>query len=142
MQIAAPTVDQTDLAAFLGIETDSLVTAVREGLPFDVYERLSSMLELGSRDLAALLSISERTLRRRKHAGKLETEESDRVLRLARILELAVMVFEGESARAVQWLTAPATLLGGESPLTRTDTEPGAREVEDMLYTIEFTMPA
>ncbi len=142
MQVAPPTIEHTDLAAFLGIENASLVTAVREGLPFDVYERLRSMLDLPSRDLAALLLISERTLRRRKQAGKLESEESDRLLRLARILELAHVVFEGNSERAVAWLTAPKTLLGGESPLARTDTEPGAREVEGMLYAVEFTMPA
>jgi putative toxin-antitoxin system antitoxin component (TIGR02293 family) len=69
-------------------------------------------------------------------------EESDRLLRLARVFELGVTVFEGDTERAVRWFTMPKSRLGGESPLERADTEPGIREVEDMLYTIEFTMAA
>lgn len=39
-------------------------------------------------------------------------------------------------------MVTPKSLLGGESPLQRADTDPGAQEVEDMLHAIEFTAPA
>jgi len=112
------------------------------GLPFDAYERLRTLLGIPSRELATVLSIPARTLQRRKQAGRLTAEESDRLLRLARLVALTLYVFEDDTDRAVRWLTAPKSLLDGESPLARADTEPGAREVEDMLYAIEFTMPA
>ena len=140
--IPAPAPERAGLATFLGLRAGSLVEAVREGFPFDVYERLRARLGVSARELAGVLSIPERTLQRRRRAGRLTRDESDRLLRVARLLELAVMVFEGDPVRAGRWLTAPKTLLGGESPLARADTEPGAREVEDMLYAIEFTMPA
>ena len=142
MAVASHIPDRADLAAFLGLRTQSLVTAVREGFSFEVYERLRATLGVSARELAEVLSIPARTLQRRKQAGRLTSEESDRLLRVARIVELALVVFEGDAERAVRWLTTPKTLLGGESPLARADTEPGAREVEDMLYAIEFTMPA
>ncbi len=142
MAVATRIPDRADLTTFLGLKAQSLVTAVREGLPFDVYERLRRMLGVSARELAEVLSIPERTLQRRRQAGRLTSEESDRLLRVAHLVELALVVFENDTERAVRWLTAPKSLLGGESPLARADTEPGAREVEDMLYAIEFTMPA
>ena len=134
--------ERADLPTFLGLKTKSLVAAVREGFPFNVYERVRVMLGLSARELAEVLSIPERTLQRRKQAGRLAPEESDRLLRLAYLVALALVVFEDDMERTARWLTAPKALLGGESPLVHADTEPGAREVEDMLYAIEFTMPA
>ena len=55
---------------------------------------------------------------------------------------MAVYVWEDNAEAAVRWLTTSKSLLGGESPLQHTDTGPGAREVEDMLYAIEFTTAA
>ncbi|MEQ9104967.1 MAG: DUF2384 domain-containing protein [Rhodothermales bacterium] len=134
--------DRSDLYEFLGLRQRNLVTAVREGLPFDVFERLHGILEVSGGELAEVLSIPDRTLQRRRKADRLTSEESDRLLRVAHLVNLAFMVFENDTARVVRWLTTPKSLLDGESPLARADTEPGAREVEDMLYAIEFTMPA
>lgn len=142
MAVVPSVPDRADLATLLGLHAQSLVAAVRAGFPFETYERLRAMLGVSARELAGVLSIPERTLQRRRQAGRLTAEESDRLLRVARLVGLALMVFEGDAEHAVCWLTAPKTLLGGESPLMRADTEPGAREVEDMLYAIEFTMPA
>lgn len=134
--------ERADLASFLGLEAQDLVAAVREGLPYESYERVLAHLGVSSREFAEVLSIPERTLQRRKKAGRLTPEESDRLLRVARLVELAETVFEGDTDRAVRWFTSPKSLLDGESPLSHADTEPGAREVEDMLYAIEYTMPA
>lgn len=134
--------DRSDLYEFLGLKQQNLVTAVREGFPFDVYERLLGVLEVSGGELAEVLSIPDRTLQRRRKAGRLTSEESDRLLRVAHLAQLALMVFEDDTERTVRWLTTPKSLLGGESPLARADTEPGAREVEDMLYAIEFSMSA
>jgi len=66
--------------------------------------------------LAPKLGISRATLHRRKAEGRLGPEESDRVLRFARLLGKAVEVFESEqNARA--WLSSPQVGLGGEAPL-------------------------
>lgn len=126
----------------LNVEGDQPVQSVREGLPFTAYERVQSFLSSPASELAAVLSISERTLARRKREGHLTKEESDRLVRLARLGERAVEVFDGDKQKAVRWLKAPKSVLQGETPLERADTEPGAREVEDMLHAIEYTAAA
>lgn len=139
--LAAVPLDQLDGTRLLGVEGSDVVAIVRTGLPAHALERLHDLLDLPVRDLAALLGIPPRTLTRRRQAGRLTPDESDRLLRLARLAELALAVFEEPDA-ARTWLTEPKRLLGGESPLAHADTAPGAREVEDMLYAIEFTAAA
>lgn len=130
----------------LGFSEDAtpavLIDTVRRGLSYEAFERLMSFLGISARELGEHLSISRRTLARRCKSGKLTPEESDRLLRLARLGEMALVVFEGQQASARRWLTEPKSLLSGESPLERADTEAGAREVENMLFAIEFTAAA
>lgn len=83
-----------------------------------------------------MLGISKATLHRRKLAGRLDSAESSRVVRFARLMGRAIEVMESED-RARQWLAAPQAALGGEVPLEYAETEVGAREVEDLLGRIE-----
>lgn len=134
--------DGTRLLGLLQLDCASEpARAVRDGFPVETFDRLKNFLGLPDRELAAALPISPRTLVRRRAAGHLSPEESDRLLRLARLAELALAVFEDTGAAAA-WLTEPKRLLDGETPLQHADTAPGTREVEDMLYAIEFTMAA
>jgi putative toxin-antitoxin system antitoxin component (TIGR02293 family) len=87
--------------------------------------------------LGGLLSISRATLHRRKAAGRLDSVESDRVVRFARLYGKAVDVM-GAADAARAWLSAPQAGLGGEVPLEYAGTEIGAREVEDLLGRIEY----
>lgn len=87
--------------------------------------------------LATLIGIPERTLARRKASGKLTTEESERLLRIAGIFEDAVDLFEGDVPAAVNWLTTLRKALGDRPPLSYARTEPGAREVENLIGRLE-----
>jgi putative toxin-antitoxin system antitoxin component (TIGR02293 family) len=145
--VSSPSSDHFDLngargADVLGLSPDALVASVRAGLPTEAFERLRELLGVPARELSGALSISERTLVRRREKGRLTPQESDRLLRLARLAELTLAVFEGDREGARAWLTEPKTLLGGEPPVERADTEAGAREVEDMLYALEFGFAA
>lgn len=134
----------TSLEDLLPAGQDDPIAAVRAGLPYAVLERVRGVRGvLGISDdlLAHALSVSERTLARRKEQGRLRPDESDRLLVLAEVARLAAQALDSlESARA--WLVAPHPLLGGESPLARLDTALGAEEVRTMLYHIEHSMPA
>ena len=77
------------------------------------------------------------TLQRRKASGRLEPDESDRLLRLARVYGKAIELFEGDNPAALQWLHAPLTALGGASPLAMSRTEPGSQEVERLITRLE-----
>jgi putative toxin-antitoxin system antitoxin component (TIGR02293 family) len=87
--------------------------------------------------LAPVLGIPERTLARRKVSGKLKPNESERLVRVMRIFEQSVELFEGDSAAAVQWLTSPHRALAGETPMNYARTELGAREVENLIGRLE-----
>ena len=114
--------------------------AVRRGFPAESFERLTGLLGVTAVELAAAAGLAPRTLTRRRAEGRLTPTESDRLLRLARLAELALVAFEDADAAAA-WLREPKRLFGGESPLRHADTAPGARAVEDALYAIEFTAP-
>ncbi len=145
--LRAVPLDRLDGTRLLGLsgegtrEANAPVAYVRDGLPTEAFDRLQAFLGCPSSTLAGALGLAPRTLARRRQSGRLAPEESDRLLRTARLAELALVVFE-EADAAAAWLTTPKRLLGGETPLERTDTAPGAREVEDMLYAVEFSMPA
>ncbi len=99
-------------------------------------EELRIALGLPMEKLAPLLGISKATLHRRKIAGKLAAFESDRVVRLARLLGMACFVMASKEAGR-QWLCSPQVGLGGAVPLEYAETELGAREVENLLGRIE-----
>ncbi len=117
-------------------ETD-LQSAIREGFPRAVLDEVLRASGLGLRELASALDLSPRSLQRRRHSGRLAPLESDRLYRLARIFALAQETL-GDRERAVHWLRTPIRALGGIAPLAALDTEPGARQVENVLGRIAY----
>lgn len=67
----------------------------------------------------------------------LTVEESDRVVRLARIQALAEDVF-GDTQKANRWLREDLGVLDRKSPLEVARTESGARLVEQLLAKIDW----
>jgi putative toxin-antitoxin system antitoxin component (TIGR02293 family) len=81
--------------------------------------------------------IPPRTLSHRKSKGeRLTLDESDRAMRVARLLALADTVF-GDHTKALVWLGAPAGLFAGKSGFELMVSEAGARLVEDALLRID-----
>lgn len=122
------------------VETSRLVEALRLGLPVRELEDLRESLGVSMDKLIGMLGISKSSLHRRRKADqRLATDQSDRVVRYARLMSLAVEVLEtAEQAR--QWLSIPQVGLGGAVPLEFAETEVGAREVEDLLGRIEYSV--
>ena len=84
--------------------------------------------------------IPSRTLQhRRSRREKLTIEESDRVLRVIRVLSLAEVVY-GSRERALAWLRKPLARLGGRIPLSLLKTDTGSRIVEELLVQIDEGM--
>jgi putative toxin-antitoxin system antitoxin component (TIGR02293 family) len=116
-----------------------IIRKIQKGLRFSELETLQSTIDLPFEQLAAKLAISRSTLQRRKAAGRLSPDESDKVMRLSRLLEHATKVF-GDIERARAWLKFPQRGLGGAVPLDYAETEVGAREVDDLLGRIEYSV--
>ncbi len=112
------------------------VDAIRRGLPSATVDALTKVTRLSQAELAAAVGIPERTLARRKREGRLTSEESSRLVRLARAVARGEEVFEDLDA-AVDWLKSPNASLGGRTPLSLLDTDIGAESVIDTLGRIE-----
>jgi putative toxin-antitoxin system antitoxin component (TIGR02293 family) len=83
------------------------------------------------------LVIPARTLKHRKEKRQsLSVEESDRTLRLAKVVALADQVF-GNHEKALRWLRQENSRLEGRAPLDLLRTEAGGDLVRQMLYQID-----
>ncbi|MGA3033118.1 MAG: antitoxin Xre-like helix-turn-helix domain-containing protein [Terracidiphilus sp.] len=81
--------------------------------------------------------ISPRTLKHRKsRREKLSSAETDRVLRVARIIGLADKVF-GSRLKALLWLRSVDDRLDHRTPMQMLANENGGRLVESMLWQID-----
>lgn len=118
------------------LQTSKAISQIKSGLPVKVFFALKDQINISAEELAQVVGIAPRTLLRRKRQGKLQKEESERVVRVQRLFEKAIEVFEDRAA-AQSWFNSPQLALGGKGPLDYADTELGAREVENLLSRIE-----
>lgn len=128
--------------AFLGDDTVLRDTPAVRGLnelrlkPSTV-STLSSRMGLSQDYMLEIMSIPRATFIRRLREHSLTTAESDRVLRVARILQESERVF-GNGDKANRWLTCPSPLLGGASPVDLLATDAGAHDVQCALVRIDY----
>ncbi|CAN5141800.1 DUF2384 domain-containing protein [soil metagenome] len=120
-----------------GAGVEEAVGLLRKGLPMTLFEGLRERLGVTAARLAKPMHLAPRTLARRKQEGRLQSAESDRLFRIARLFDLAETLMAGDRDKARRWFTTPKRALGGSSPLDYLDTEPGAREVEDLVGRLE-----
>jgi len=106
------------------------------------YERFLEATSLSREAAADVLQIPARTLNRRREEGRLHADESDRLLRVARLFARALELCEGDESGARTWLTSPADGLGGATPLEYASTEVGALEVDALIGRIEHGIPS
>jgi putative toxin-antitoxin system antitoxin component (TIGR02293 family) len=122
-------------------ESVELHEKVEQGLSFEALERLRRALDLPLSRFAELVKIPPRTLARRKEAKRLQPDESDRLVRLSRIVGLAIQLFEGGLVEARAWLLSSHPALGNAVPLEFAANEVGAREVENLIGRLEHGIP-
>ncbi|MGH7588108.1 MAG: type II RES/Xre toxin-antitoxin system antitoxin [Gemmatimonadota bacterium] len=115
----------------------SLIERIEEGFPYRTLERLQDALAISGQEIADVVRIPVRTLARRKKEGRLRPEESERVLRISRLVEQATEFHDGDLGNARSWLKSPKRALDGRTPLEMARTEVGAREVERLLGRLE-----
>jgi len=124
----------------LGLSTFELPALIREvqrGLPYRTYERFARSVGMPAERLLKFLDIPRRTLLRRRSSGRFSADESDRLLRAARVVASALSLFDGDRDAALEWLSKPQLALGGAIPFEMAQTEIGAREVETLTYRLE-----
>jgi putative toxin-antitoxin system antitoxin component (TIGR02293 family) len=120
---------------------DDLRRSVEEGLPVAALDHAAAHV---AGEGAAGTELKHRivpktTLHRR--GDRLSLEESQRLERLARMTALAEDVWEEEEL-AHEFLLSAQPQLGGERPIDLARSELGARQVEMLLFALEYALPA
>ncbi|MEW6752671.1 MAG: antitoxin Xre/MbcA/ParS toxin-binding domain-containing protein [Candidatus Latescibacterota bacterium] len=144
------TISATAVASVLGgrrtlgrrIRTlDDLRKAVESGLPIEALERTIRRVA-GQGPAASELKyriVPKATLQRR--VARLSPEESQRLERLARMAALAEAVWE-DAALAREFLSSPQPQLGRARPIDLAPSDLGTRQVEELLFRLEYSLPA
>ncbi len=115
-----------------------LISITREGLPAEIVPSLATELPIDRASVARVVGISGRTLSRRIASNsRLSAEESDRTVRLARVLALAKNTL-GDGDKASHWLKTPNRVLQGQTPFELLDTDAGVQSVETILGRIAY----
>jgi putative toxin-antitoxin system antitoxin component (TIGR02293 family) len=134
-----------DVARVLGIEgevasTTDLRKLIGRGLPKKALGHVVNYVTQSSEEAASLRDrlVPPATFKRRT---TLKPDEGAKVERIARIAALAEDAF-GSPEDARDFLHAPHPELGGDRPLDIAQTELGARQVEELLWRMEYGLPA
>jgi putative toxin-antitoxin system antitoxin component (TIGR02293 family) len=127
------------ISSWLGIHSaateSEILQLVERRLPTSAIDRLIS-LGVTRQEVDATV-IALRTLQhRRSRRENLTIEESDRVLRVLRVLSLTETIYESREP-ALQWLRRENPRLDGRAPLSLLTTDTGSRLVEQLLGQID-----
>ncbi len=129
-----------ETTTMLGIKrvktTLDLMPHIQKGLPFASLERVSKYLAISSSLMNTSLGLANRTVARRAQEKKLSPTESERLVRLSRVLAEAKHVL-GSEEKARNWVLKPSRALGGMIPLRMLVTDIGTNAVFEELGRIE-----
>ena len=124
-----------DLFGVRAVSDQQLVQAVERQLPLETLNRLKKH-GFSSEEIFTLI-INPRTLKhRRSRKQALSKEESERAVRVGRILAEAQSIL-GDDTSALKWLRTPKRRFDGRTPMELLSTETGGRMVEQMLVQID-----
>lgn len=135
-----PLINRMPITAFEVAEmpTAKAVEVIRAGLPARAFVGVAIALSLTVDELAAKLGVSPRTIRdQRKKLARLSSENTEKLVRIARIQHQARKIFSTDEAVS-DWLMSPAPALEGAKPIDLLDTGLGAREIEAVLNGIAY----
>lgn len=159
LSIDAMTIEVVDIARVLGgskaLDRDislfaELKAAIERGFPAAVAkETMDAIFKTGTEaQRVEFINLVFDTLDRRDEIGRkpqwqgfLTPAESERTERVARIFALAIKAL-GDEETARSFMLAPHKYLGSEIPLRYLSNEVGALEVEQILNSILYGLPA
>ena len=124
-------------SSITGLKAHALVTA---GVSTEQATKfMASLRIIGPKQFFETLGISERTFQRRaaSKSKSLDTNASDRALRLSTVLALATGVL-GSRDEAERWLSAPAIGLDRHTPIDLLQSTEGTELVKTLLTRMDY----
>jgi putative toxin-antitoxin system antitoxin component (TIGR02293 family) len=135
--VASKTTAEFTILGLAAASYPDVARLVRRGFPFQSLLAFQERSGLALDQLSTLLRLPERTLARRRKAGRFAPAESDRLVRIVQLFERIVRLFGGDVSAARAWLQADCRALGDHTPLDLLATEVGAAELERLLGRLE-----
>ncbi len=112
---------------------ERLYKGLEQGFDYSNIEALLSIGFINKSELSLFTGITKSTLDRRKNEGHLNTQESDRLYRLVRLLEAATDLLSGDEHKANDWVRKGAKGLGGRAPIEMIRTAAETESVIDYI---------
>lgn len=114
-----------------------LIALSKTGLASREMVALAQRLDLSGKEIAKLLTLSQRTFHRRKPEQLLDQVASERLLMLTKLADHGFDVFE-DQGKFNRWLRRPLRILSNQAPLDILDTSQGIKMVDTILGRIEY----
>lgn len=121
------------LLGLMTYDLPDLLRSIEGGLATRVFDRFVDATGFDEDRVADFADIGRRALAARREEGRFSRDESDRLVRAARVFGAALTLFRGDRATTAAWLVSGQPVLGGSTPIEMARTDLGAREVERAL---------
>lgn len=112
------------------------IECIRQGLPKKALDNLVSVAGFTTNEIAHIIHTSDRTLRRYTSSHKLDSEQSERVLELAKLYSRGEEIF-GTLDSFKSWMDREVVAFGNKKPKSLLDTSLGIEMLMDELGRIE-----
>jgi putative toxin-antitoxin system antitoxin component (TIGR02293 family) len=112
------------------------ISVIRKGVSKKALYTLMEMTGITSKEMAFIIRLSDRTLRRYKSQTLLNPEQSERIIELARLYSRGEQVF-GNLESFKEWMNSTVMALGNRKPKEFLDTSLGIGILMDELGRIE-----
>ncbi|WP_312227773.1 antitoxin Xre/MbcA/ParS toxin-binding domain-containing protein [Pseudescherichia sp.] len=114
----------------------ALLGQINEGLDGKVASLIVDWAKITQNDLRKMSGIPSTTFSRSLKA-RFSADQSERLVRIIRVLDRAVELFEGDKDEAQKWLNEPNRALGWKVPAELMASETGAYEVMKLITRLE-----
>ncbi|EHU7138190.1 DUF2384 domain-containing protein [Salmonella enterica] len=114
----------------------ALLGQISEGLDGKVANLIVDWAKITQNDLRKMSGIPSTTFSRSVKA-RFSSEQSERLVRIIRVIDRAVELFEGNKEEAQKWLNEPNRALSWKVPVELMASETGAYEVIKLITRLE-----
>ncbi len=124
------------VAGLNNADSVALLGQINEGLDGKVANRITDWARITQNDLRKMSGIPSTTFSRSVKA-RFNPEQSERLVRIIRVIDRAVDLFEGDKEAALKWLNEPNRALSWKVPADLMASETGAYEVIKLITRLE-----
>ena len=114
----------------------ALLSQISEGLEGKVANVILDWAKITQNDLRKMSGIPSTTFSRSMKA-RFSSDQSERLVRIIRVIDRAVELFEGNKEEAQKWLNEPNRALSWKVPADLMASETGAYEVMKLITRLE-----